>query len=226
MRRNYNSTIRTNNNSFGTEALRDALPLEVVAVHGIYEGEVNGVMDYGVFITLNARLDDQSESKASGLAYRSELAGERYTVGDPIQRCKVLTISGEKLSLGLKPEHFETRGGRHISSPRRASGRESRGANAPLLEADDRAQCQNYLLGLCTFPHPWVPGTRCCTHGSHEPRPAGCDKWLANQNLDKESTDRHRGWAYGGKLAATPNGQKAALGYRRVGVDAIEALRK
>lgn len=213
----------------------------VVQQYREYTGVTTGVSKDGLHVTLNASTSPNSRDRVQGLVHKMNLPGlSKQSSKEDVQRVvrselqigykgaavnvKVLQIRDDgKLGLRL----VANRGTAQNSTPRRASGGESGGANAPpQLREDNRAPCQNYLRGLCTFPHPWLPGTPYCSHGSHEPRPAGYGQWLVNRGLDEKSPDRHSGWVYGGKLAVAPNGQKAALAYRRVGVDAIEELRK
>ena len=211
----------------------------VVQQHHEYGGVMTGVSEYGLHVTLNASTSPNSRDRVKGLVHKKNLPGlSGQSSKEDVQRVvrselqigygqavnvKVLQIRNDG---SLRLELVANRGTAQNSTPRRASGGESGGANAPPpLREDNSAPCQNYLLGLCTFPHPWLPKTPSCTHGSHEPRPAGYGQWLVNRGLDEKSPDRHSGWVYGGKLAVATNGQKAALAYRRVGVLAIEELR-
>ena len=235
---------RNDNNTYRMGAMRDALnrDLPIVVIGRIYSGRVNAVEKFGVFISVDARLDRLSRTPASGLAHISELADDyvapadvsaRYAVGDRVERCKVLGIvqgsRDKKLTLGLKPSYFITN---------QDNGSNDAPAPVPVQREvldDDLLRFRTLILKRQTRN-----GDRRDIY-SYNAAPVGHMAWEINQNFPRADPCLINGWIYGGLLnelgmwgkigmihkdpGPSVESKEISLAYRRVGVEAIEELR-
>ena len=181
-----------------------------VKVNDEYKGVVTGTSVYGLHVGINAKMSRIPGSKrAIGLVFKARLSnslnsGSTEPDVERVVRDDLRISKGDAVDVKV----IEIRNGK------------------PGFELVNRAPCPNYLLGLCTFAHPWLSKTTCCRDGSHELRPglrpAGYDKWLVNQGLAPRDLI-NMGWVYGG-LLRLPNVQDR-MAYHRVSVAAIRELR-
>ncbi len=82
--------------------------LEQYAVGDVVDGEVSGVVNFGIFVKFKPRVEAEGIAQLEGLAHISELdwqlienPADLYRVGDPVS-AKIIAIDGDKVSLSVK----------------------------------------------------------------------------------------------------------------------------